>query len=318
MESATRLFNMFPPAGLRNDCFRRLIAGFQSITVVVFSLILVNFTWAESPDFNCQLIPNHNGLALKLMDSEALFTVSGGVKPVSEGFWSINLSTEANGTSVIERVRSALRRLPLGAEYETGVVVFHDKERKPIQATAYVGNYKAVREVVLRRDDVFGPIADLENFKVQQVMDYAESSTGANRWRAFGLLFGYPEHAIEFFVEADHQRSSDQEVYPRDFFHIPTYASETGRFVFAVPKGHVPTHEDLQLKENCKLILDAYRRSRLKVICDPKFSESVLMAQWVRKSFPRASNRIPACFQEAYRDSVSSKIQVNSILVETE
>jgi hypothetical protein len=75
-------------------------------------------------------------------------------------------------------------------------------------------------------------------------------------------LFGYPEYAVDFFVEAGlHQRSTG-EFIERDFRQIPTFTSRSGRFVYAVPKLSRPGPEDVALERRATHLLGEYRRRR--------------------------------------------------------
>ena len=87
----------------------------------------------------------------------------------------------------------------------------------------------------------------------------------ADRWRGYGHLFGYPDDAVEFFVEAGLAAADGGEVGPgkdREFIQIPTQVAKSGRFTYAVPLGHVPTPVDLALAEAAAPILAAYEEQR--------------------------------------------------------
>ena len=74
-----------------------------------------------------------------------------------------------------------------------------------------------------------------------QVMEYEEV---LDRFRGYGYLYGYPSHAVDFFVyAADHHRETDEFVR-RDFIQVPVASGQSGRFVYAVEVGHVKNEED--------------------------------------------------------------------------
>ena len=86
-----------------------------------------------------------------------------------------------------------------------------------------------------------------------------------DRWRAYGYLYGYPDAAVDFFVEAGRAAGDGREVGPgkdRQFTQIPTFAAATGAFTYAVPLGHKPSEEDQALADQAALILEAYTRLR--------------------------------------------------------
>ncbi len=82
------------------------------------------------------------------------------------------------------------------------------------------------------------------------------------RLRAYGHLFGYPDYAVDFFVEAYHQHQQTKSFVERDFFQIPVFTSKTGRFVYAMPKVHTPTETDSSLYRRALKVLDSYKEVR--------------------------------------------------------
>jgi hypothetical protein len=82
------------------------------------------------------------------------------------------------------------------------------------------------------------------------------------RFRGYGYLFGYPEHAVTFFVEAAAHTARTGDFVARDFFQLPVHSGQTGRFVYAVPEGHDPLPEDTALLEAAERTLARYRELR--------------------------------------------------------
>jgi hypothetical protein len=76
------------------------------------------------------------------------------------------------------------------------------------------------------------------------VLTTIENANRLDRFRAYGYLFGYPEHAVTFFVEAARAEDSTGVFVQRDFFHVPVAKAKTGHFTWAVPKGYSPTPAD--------------------------------------------------------------------------
>lgn len=83
-----------------------------------------------------------------------------------------------------------------------------------------------------------------------------------DRFRGYGYLFGYPEHAVTFFVEAAREGDARGELVARDFFQIPVYSRPDARFTYAVPPGHVPNEADLALRAEAARVLEEYRSRR--------------------------------------------------------
>jgi hypothetical protein len=89
-----------------------------------------------------------------------------------------------------------------------------------------------------------------------------EFEEAGDRFRGYGYLFGYPDHAVDFFVEAAGHQARTGDFVERDFFQIPVHSRETGRFVYAVPKGHVPLPEDEAILAEAARTLARYRELR--------------------------------------------------------
>jgi len=91
------------------------------------------------------------------------------------------------------------------------------------------------------------------------VVEFEEAGA---RFRGYGYLFGYPDHAVDFFVEAAEHQKRTGDFVERDFFQIPVHSRETGRFVYAVPKGHTPLPEDETILAEAARTLAVYRDLR--------------------------------------------------------
>ena len=70
----------------------------------------------------------------------------------------------------------------------------------------------------------------------------------------------HPRHAIEFFVAA--AADGDGKPSPRRFVQIPTFASPTGRFVYAVAADADEHADDVTLREHAAVQLARYRELR--------------------------------------------------------
>jgi hypothetical protein len=94
------------------------------------------------------------------------------------------------------------------------------------------------------------------------VVTVVEFERPYDRFRGYGYLFGYPEHAVTFFVEAAREGDARGELVPRDFFQIPVHSRPDARFVYAVPRGHVPNEIDLAIRAEAARVLEEYRARR--------------------------------------------------------
>ncbi|MCC5934670.1 MAG: hypothetical protein LAT75_06510 [Candidatus Cyclonatronum sp.] len=81
---------------------------------------------------------------------------------------------------------------------------------------------------------------------VVQVMEYEERF---DRFRGYGYLYGYPAHAVDFFVEAAMHQAETGEFVARDFMQMPVVSGRTGMFVYAVKEGHEKNVADLRIEQ---------------------------------------------------------------------
>ena len=222
-----------------------------------------------------------DALALRILDCEALYTVTDGLKPVSEGFWQIRFPAAQETTEEVEQTRRVLNDLPLGPDRETGVYIFVKAFDGKRTASAFVAHKPSLRALIERRKEVFEPIGVTAASTAQQVLEKIDRAPGSARWRAFGLVFGYPEYAVEFFVAAGEHEAETKRFVTRDFVNLPTFTSDQGRFVYAVPKGHVERDEDRELKSKTAEIIGRYQAWRSVYVDQHKLGAVELLRNWI-------------------------------------
>jgi hypothetical protein len=201
-------------------------------------------------------------LLVKALDREALYTLVGGLKPMSTGIWQGRIDIAAADTAEIVRIRRALAPLR-NQTYYADVQTFataHDGKR---HVEAYIV-HRAALAAMLRREAAFwSPLGITPCTHPAEIVAIVDRLPRADRWRAYGLLFGYPNYAIDFFVEAtERAREPGAEAGPgkdREFYHVPTASAVQGQFTWAVPIGHVERDEDRAIRERAAAILAAYR-----------------------------------------------------------
>lgn len=225
--------------------------------------------------------PSADALALRMLDGEALYTVSGGLKPVSEGFWETAFPAADDTSEQVETVRKTLAGLPLGPELSAGVLVYASPFEGKRYASAFVAHTPSLRALIERHKDVFEPIGVTPAASAQSVMEKIDRAPQSARWRAFGLVFGYPEYAVEFFVAAGEEQARTGKLVKRDFLNVPTFGGERGRFVYAVPKGHAERDEDRGLKAKAEPILTRYKAWRQVYVEELKLGGAELLRYWV-------------------------------------
>ena len=221
-------------------------------------------------------------LLLKLMDSEALYTVVGSLKPISSSFWTGSFSVTQPELSSIRETRKILDAFQCGEAFESEVLVFQAVTGGKRHAHAWIANRKSLRTMVEKHSsfyDAYGLTPETRAMTIVEKMEHADRS---DRLRASGYQFGYPDYAVDFFVEAEKSRlsSKDTKLIPRDFFSVATHVSQTNRFVWAIPKGSSPRSEDIEIKAQAELILSEYKKRRELYIGEGKPGIVALIRDW--------------------------------------
>jgi hypothetical protein len=235
------------------------------------------------------------------LDNEALYTLYGALKPMSNiHTFSLRVGTDSlaneqtalNQTALsdslrqdlqaVERIERVFQKLncsrfqfiviPFRAVYEgkryTELSVVHRGlfEQLTRHTAAFWGNWGI-------------GLASSPATAVTAV----ENESRYNRYRGYGYLFGYPSHAVDFFVAAAKQQDADsaKKIVPRDFFHVPVYSGERGRFVYAVPKGYTPSPIDSAIYNRASAILLEYKKRRPRFLNkDGSLRATELLYEW--------------------------------------
>jgi len=228
------------------------------------------------------LSPEERELADSLLaiglDNEALYTLFAPLKPISTVVqFSLNVARPdslpagiRNATSPDKPEFELLRKYQrivnalCSERVELFLIPFRraDKSKRFFEIVAVD---KRLLSDIIRRDQAFwgqwGFVAESHPATVLTATEFEEK---LDRYRAYGYLFGYPEHAITFFVEAARTQDCTGVFVQRDFFQIPVYSAKTGRFVYAVPKGYVPTGTDSLIYREAEKILAQYTLLRAR------------------------------------------------------
>lgn len=220
-------------------------------------------------------------LMIRMLDSEALYTVAGGLKPISEGFWQTRFPETETTTPEIEQVREILgATVSCGVELTAGVHIFVKSFDGKKNAAAFVAHRASLQRMITRHPLVFEPLGITPLMEAGQVIERVDRGPSSLRWRAFGLLFGYPEYAVDFFVKAGESQQQTGKFVERDFLSIPTVLGSTGRFVYAVPKGHVENDADRELQRQAAPIFEEYQQRRAHYIGVGKPGVGYLVRDW--------------------------------------
>jgi hypothetical protein len=228
-----------------------------------------------------------------ILDREGLYTVIGGIKPMSSGWMRVD--TRKGLTSVeVEQAQRIVSRLRVGTLITSSVIPFARLLGEKRALEGYVFHRSAFSEAVARRQRLFSVYGITPGMPPAEAVLAFDSDETTDRFRAYGHLFGYPDYAVDFFASASETQRADPErkLVPRRFLSIPTYRLPSNGFVYAVPADHVERQEDLALRETALPVYESYKKRRAKFI-GPKGRGAVnLVRDWMCRSDQECSPEI--------------------------
>lgn len=234
------------------------------------------------------LRPRAEKLLLDALDSEALYTLIGGLKPISSSWHSVRLPSvgpdpEPLSRAIVEaeQARVILEQFRVGDTVSAGLQPFSRRWQDERLLHAILFHHGSVRATVEKHEGFFAWAGVTPSTPPMEIVLTVENDETPARHRGYGLLFGYPDHAVEFFVQADIQARRTGEFVQRDFLRMPTFGSQQGQFVYAVPKGHVPRAEDLRIRALAEAIYVDYAQRRERFIGEGKAGALALVRDWL-------------------------------------
>ena len=170
----------------------------KSVFVALFFAAIALGGHGSRPVQCAETFPTADELALRILDSESLYTVSSGIKPVSEGFWNTQFPRGELPSDLIDHVSRILAALPLGPDLETGVLVFRESRESTRHASAFLAHSPSLQRIIERRSDAFVPLGISPQLSAQEVMTRIDASEGAARWRPSDWPLAIPTMPLSF------------------------------------------------------------------------------------------------------------------------
>jgi len=227
-----------------------------------------------------RLRPKAQEIILKMMDSEALFTIVGGIKPMSAGFWRTRFEAEEPALEDVADMREVLTAVRCGDEFFAGLLCHGRTKSGKRYVSAFVAHRPTLRRMLRERSAFWAPFGLTPNSHPLEVILETKHASKYDVCRGFGYLFGYPEYAVDFFVAAARRKDETGESVKRTFMQIPTFARETGGFVYAAPGDHVENEADRELRLRAEAVLKAYRSLRERYVGEGKPGVVALLRDW--------------------------------------
>ena len=228
---------------------------------------------------------------LTALDGEALYTLVGAVKPMSSGWLSAQFDLDKPDPHKLDELRQIVATFRCGDEIEAHLYAFAKTYERKIYLDSTLFCRPALRAMIVRQQPFWNRFAITPASDPLEVVLKTETAPSSARFRGYGYLFGYPQHAVDFFVSAAQTQDADpaKKLVPRDFLSIPTLKGETNRFVYAVPKGQAPNAADLALRARCAPITAEYKRRRALYIGEGKPGVAALLRDWFDDGTGRCS-----------------------------
>ncbi|MCU0633243.1 MAG: hypothetical protein MUE41_00105 [Gemmatimonadaceae bacterium] len=237
-------------------------------------------------------------LLLRAVDGEALYTVAGGLKPVSSDGGTLRLrvypSVDRAALDSLERLQRIAAALTCGdvaASVQLFAATFAERGGDSTRIADLVFVHRArTAALVARHQPFFATLGVTPAMRAEDVVHAVEHAARAPRWRGYGLLFGYPDAAVDFFVRAGIEGDSTKRLVPREFRRIDTwrrYPAASGAeptlaaFVYAVPAGAAPDSGDRALAAAAEPVYADYRTRRAALGADTSGIVALLRA-WGR------------------------------------
>jgi hypothetical protein len=223
-------------------------------------------------------------LLLEALDSPALYTLVGGLKPLSWGYASpggratyfVARYPDLNSVQDFQQILTTWR---CGDELTADITVW---PRQPLSdgtltAAPFVANLPAVRNVIRQRPELYGRHGITEftdpGLALATIDRTFWLTSKPSGHRMFGYLLGYPGRAVEWYADAGGQQAGSTLV------SIPSYERRQS-FQFTVPKGYLETGEDKQLRTRAAQILAEYTKRRAQYIGAGKPGVLALLRDW--------------------------------------
>jgi hypothetical protein len=227
-------------------------------------------------------------LLLHALDTEALYTLIGDLKPLSS-LAEITLPVDRRETLDLEELRRATAAWHCGDDYSALVHHFVESRDGRVGYEGQVWNRAALAALLARHASLFARFGITAGLHPDAVMRAVDRIPMPERARAYGFLYGYPDYAIDFFLAAGQQEHDSGQRTPTDTVSVPTYARSTGLYVWSVSKGHVENAADRQIRKEAVVILQDYLSRRPRYIGPGKPGVVALLRDWLDDGTGRCS-----------------------------
>lgn len=240
-----------------------------------------------------------DSLILHALDNEALYTVIGRLKPMSsvadiyikvprdsasDKTIYYGQSVEPASVEKLARYQRVVNALQFGdLHFVMSPYKIYTKDRRAMSVNVY--RTSLLDSMIRANMNFYTQLGFVPGCNPAALISTTEGSDIAARYRSYGYLYGYPEHAVRFFVEASINYNQKGEKTGRQFFNIPVYAGEKGRFVYAISKDAQPGPIDSAIYKRAVQSLEHYRNLRQQYVRKDKTVDAIgLLSKLLREN----------------------------------
>lgn len=212
------------------------------------------------------------------LENEGLFTVIGGLKPMS-GVTDMYLqianpdtslrgkakitNTQSDDFKKLKRYQNIVNALQFGdLKYMIAPYAATQGDKRTIAISVH--RTSLVDSLMNAEQEFFGQFGFVPGSSPEIIINTTEYEHRYNRYRAYGYLFGYPTHAVDFFTDASIIYDKTKTFVKRSFLQIPVYSSPSGRFVYAIEENKAKTPVDEAIMKRAAYHLEIYKQARTK------------------------------------------------------
>lgn len=208
-------------------------------------------------------------LLLNALQQEALYTLMDTLKPMSsmKMYKLPLLSTRNSERDSAIRVLQQIQKVANALSNTEVVFVLNPFARADSiykLFELYAVRVRQVAQKVEQYEPFFSSLGIQPTTAAETLLAVTEFEQRYSRWRSYGYLFGYPAHAVDFFVQAGKSQDSTKQFVTRNFFQIPVYVRSSGHFTYAIPKDYTPNAVDSAIYNKAVETLDRYKKIRRK------------------------------------------------------
>lgn len=217
-------------------------------------------------------------LIMKALDNEGLYTVIGQLKSMSS-VSGLQLSIAQKDSSIkgapkvsdinssdlekLKKYQRVVNALQFGdLKFIISPFRISQSGQRNIQINLY--RKSLVDSLINANLSFYAQFGFVKGTQAEILINTTEYESKYDRFRSYGYLFGYPEHAVSFFVDAAISNDKTGVFVKRNFFQIPVHTNLKGHFVYALPLDSKPGPIDSALYKRADHSLKLYRRYRQK------------------------------------------------------